>query len=194
MDDEKNVLRTFVKSGHDVRLESAPQVELPFQTLQLPVVSRQKFTSVIWPPQSIPEKSCILVSMAVGEFIAANPRASDQYWVFGPDTGPGGVMRDQRGQICGTKRLVFYSAPFGNEYSCPICAIWQPDSGYCRGCGQHLNEDWLHIAGTHLFFRNNKLIRTPVSITLPPDDAKKQVEPEAKKLRTSPPQEGDPEK
>lgn len=170
MDNEKNVIRTFAKSGRDVRLASETQIEVPFQTLGLPVVSRQKFNAVVWPTagwvadMSVPEKKWILVSMPVGEYLAAHPNEC-HHWVFGPDSGPDSVVRDQRGQICGTKRFVYYACPFGTEFACPICASWQPDFGYCRGCGQYLNEDCMHIEGTHLFFREGKFIRTPVSVS-----------------------------
>jgi len=201
VDDKKNVLRKFPKTSVDVRLQTKPQVELPFQTLGLPVVSKQTFTGIDWPMNRdllipdyvIPKGSWILVSMPVGEYLASHPDECE-HWVFGPDTGPGGAVRDQQGQIYGTKRLVFYAAPKGTKHSCCVCAAYFPGPGYCPGCGTHI-EDSFHIEGTHLFWRKGKVIRTPISVTLPPDEEapKTTTEPDAKKFRLSQEKEADPE-
>jgi len=113
VNDDKSVVRTFAKSGVDVRQKSAPQKEISFPTVGLTVVNRQIFTSVEG-LADLPDASWILVSMPVGEYFASN-RHQCKHWVFGPDTGPAAVVRDEKGQICGTKRLVFYSAPDGVE-------------------------------------------------------------------------------
>ena len=103
--------RVYAKSGKEIRVTSEEQTPLPFDALGVPVVSRQVFTSLTI-PDDIPAGSSLLVSMPVGEYFAAHPDQC-RHWVFGPDTGPDGVVRDQQGKICGTKRLVFYCAPPG---------------------------------------------------------------------------------
>jgi hypothetical protein len=104
-------LRLYAKSGKEIRVTSEEQTLLPFDALGVPVVSRQVFTSLTM-PDGIPAGSSLLVSMPVGEYFAAHPDEC-QHWIFGPDTGPHSVVCDQRGQICGTKRLVLYCGPPG---------------------------------------------------------------------------------
>jgi hypothetical protein len=196
VDDEKNILKTFPKSGRDVRLATSPQTDMPFQTLGVPVVTRQTFTSLIWPSDDMPRKSWLLVSMPVGEFLATHPEQCE-HWVFGPDTGPAAVVRDQRGQIVGTKRLVFYAAPRGTLRTCCSCSLYDfgVDPKSCPACDADIDDRMLYIAGTHLFMRQGKLIRTPKAVKLPFDGqpgleeaiiAATTFEPEAKKVRLSP--------
>jgi len=160
VDDEKKVVRKYETCDREVRLHAAEQKPMPFQTLGVPVVSRQVFDGVLWPAvdRHIEDGSWLLVSMPVGEYIAANPEAC-RHWVFGPDTGPGAVVRDQRGQIIGTKRLVFYCAPHNTMYTCPICGDHFYDRGHCPRCGEHITSEMLHVANTDLVVRGRALVR-----------------------------------
>ena len=75
--------------------------------LGIPVVPAPLFSDVVGLPSDEEFQPDILVSMPVGEFLRNHP---ERYGgaVFGPDTGPDGVVRDQRGTILGTTRLLLY--------------------------------------------------------------------------------------
>lgn len=92
-------VKTFPKAVDSLRLTSA-ETEA-FTNDGMPVVSAPKFTGVVGtlPPGPI------LVSMPVGNFLATTGRKE----VFGPDTGPESVVRDDKGQIIGCKRFVQYA-------------------------------------------------------------------------------------
>jgi hypothetical protein len=74
-----------------------------------PVYTPQIFTSV-FPrrPQLTNEQIGVIVSMPVAEWIKKKKGAKWAGNVYCADTGPEGVLRDERGVIIGTKRLVQY--------------------------------------------------------------------------------------
>jgi len=47
--------------------------------------------------------------MPVGQTVHDNDEYHPPFEVFGPDTGPDHVVRDDKGQILGTKRFIKYS-------------------------------------------------------------------------------------
>jgi hypothetical protein len=158
-DNNRNVIHTFPKTGVDARLLSDPQRGLPFQHTGVPVFSPQRFEAVLMngPADALPVVgSFVIVSLPVGEYYMRKPAA---YWVFGPDTGPEGVVRDQRGQIMGTKRLVFYAAPAGTRHQCPDCGVIQPRAGECTDCKSFIPEDAYYIENTGLRLLGDTLIR-----------------------------------
>jgi len=83
---------------HQLRLKSEPTTE--FELDGFPVISAPQFTDVDGEMPLGP----ILVSMLVGNFLADKRRN-----VYGPDTRPASVVRDEMDQIIGTKRLIKYS-------------------------------------------------------------------------------------
>lgn len=153
--------KTFAKSNVELRLTSAPQIKLPFDHTGVSVVTKQTFVGVEWPVNhGIKDSAWILVSMPVGDYFAAHPKEC-KHWVFGPDTGPEAAIRNEKGQIVGTTRLIFYAAPFGTRSSCPCCATWfeKTEYSYCPTCG-YLNSDQCHfIEGTRLLIRDSQLVR-----------------------------------
>jgi len=70
----------------------------------IPVVAAPRYTGLSGP---VPDDDRpILVSQLVGQYIATHGLRSGH--VYGPDTGPGGVVRDADGKIIGTRRFVRY--------------------------------------------------------------------------------------
>ena len=63
------------------------------------------------PPANEMNDKTVIVSMVVGNYLAANPNAisSTNTTFVGPDTGPQGVVRDDKGGILGTNRFVVYA-------------------------------------------------------------------------------------
>lgn len=171
--DGTTVLRTFPKSNLVVRLAAAPQKQVAFQTLGVPVVTRQKFVALANEEElaarvgSKKDTTLLLVSMPVGEFMASRGTISRQYWTFGPDTGPDFVVRDAIGQIVGTRRLVLYSAPSSMRYQCAACGLDCTLANYCQTCSTEIGDEWYYIEGTRLHIRSNKIIRTAVGATPP---------------------------
>lgn len=136
-------------------------LKLPFQHLGVSVVAKQSFTGVEWPVEhGIKDGAFIIVSMPIGDYFAANP-SKCQHWVFGPDTGPDAAVRDEKGQIVGTKRLIFYAAPANTPSSCPCCVTWFEKSSnpYCPTCGFSNSDQCLFIEGTRLLIRDAELVR-----------------------------------
>ena len=90
------------------RLRSEPQQKLG-EIDGVSIVSAQKFfgLDLQHSPDLNNDTSPILVSMPVGEFIANNPEVYAGS-VYGPDTSPTGVVRNEKGEIVGTRRLIRY--------------------------------------------------------------------------------------
>ena len=92
-----------------LRMKTTPVVKLPPLNDVVPVVSAPAFVSFDGPVEDMLE-STLIVSMPVGEFIRQNHDAPEFECmrVYGPDTGPDAVVRNDSGQIVGTGRLVLY--------------------------------------------------------------------------------------
>ena len=89
----------FPASGVVARALSVPQV--PAEGINgLPCVTPPEFSGA----EGIEGEEAILVSALVAP-IAAKIRAN----VFSPDTGPGSVVRSEKGEILGVKRLIRWS-------------------------------------------------------------------------------------
>ena len=108
----KEIQVTYPRSDYVLRLIQKPQTEVGPLTAPngriISVYSPQEFGDVEGLP-SYESGHCpdILVSLLVGQRLRENGA-----WpggVFGPDTGTGAV-RDEKGQIIGTKWLIQYSA------------------------------------------------------------------------------------
>ena len=88
-------------------MHSIPVVRCdPILESSIPVILAPLFTSV----EGLPGKGFlpdILVSMPVGEILRNEPETYKGA-VYGPDTGPDGVLRDDKGVIKGTFGLVLY--------------------------------------------------------------------------------------
>lgn len=114
---ELTLVGFYPKSTRTCRCVPSPVVECdPIQDGTVPVILAPSFSSVEGLP-GVKEKGVllpddgfspdILVSMPVGEILRNEP---ERYRgaVYGPDTGPDGVIRDDKGAIKGTFRLVLY--------------------------------------------------------------------------------------
>jgi len=98
----ENVIE-FPASGTIARCQTIEVDEEP--VLDLPVVS-QRFGAIEGLPE--PQKDTIyLVSMVVGQAVA-NGAYSARYDVYGPNTSPSSVIRDDKGQISAVRSLVRY--------------------------------------------------------------------------------------
>lgn len=101
--DQSNLI--VIPSTGMARLISLEQKEI--ETISgIQVVGPQNFISVEGLGDTLGDTP-ILVSMPVGEYLARNP-AFYNGPVYGPDTSPIGVVRNEKGEITGTKRLVRY--------------------------------------------------------------------------------------
>lgn len=112
-DKGENVITTFPSSGYVARLTSKPQEWVGSLQLDdgrvVPIYSPQVFQKEVegLPPLEENQRLNIIVSLVVGEHLKAIP-----FWqgaVYGPDMGKDGVVRNEAGQILGTKRLVLYT-------------------------------------------------------------------------------------
>jgi len=112
---------TIPRSSKVARVRQAPAVQCrelhseygldkPVSVMQAPV-----FLGVEWPDFEFSDFSGVVVSMVVGQAVQKMP-ASERppVAVFGPDTSPSAVIRDQEGQIKGVTRLLAYHLP-GDE-------------------------------------------------------------------------------
>ena len=109
---DASLLILYEKSGIIARMLGSPQEYLGDLDDSCPIYSPQTFDSIDpnEPPANVYSHTGIIVSMPVAEWLAKNRRGSR--WgegpVYSPDTGPEGSIRDERGRIIGTKRLVRY--------------------------------------------------------------------------------------
>lgn len=74
--------------------------------MAIPVVFQPKYTGL-----SHAVSGSIIVSMVVAQWLAPRPDVIQQLGItaiYSPDTGPQGVVRNERGEIVGTTRLVKY--------------------------------------------------------------------------------------
>lgn len=69
------------------------------------LVSKQIFTGVKGLPDDTTKP--IIIPMVVGEYLDTHP-SDYKGCYYSPDTSPEGVVRDTKGDIIGTKRLVTY--------------------------------------------------------------------------------------
>lgn len=116
------VVHTFPASGHILRLKAKEQhvVEIlvdekkeanMLEGKKIAVVEAQTFTDLEWPKDLDLEAhnvQGIIVSMPVGEWMRQR-RKDVGVAVYGVDSSPEGVVRDKKGAIVGTKRLVMYT-------------------------------------------------------------------------------------
>lgn len=102
----------FPASGNTCRCVQSPVEQcdpISISKSSIPVIQAPSFSSV----EGLPEKEeglpspDILVSMPVGEILRKEPETYEGA-VYGPDTGSDGVLRDDKGVIKGTFRLVLY--------------------------------------------------------------------------------------
>lgn len=101
---EGEVIRTYPSVGS---LRLVPKKQTMMESVDgVPVISPPEHEDI---SGDISKDSTepILVSMLVGNFLAEN---KDRYKgpVYGPDTSPDGVVRNEEGNISGCKRFVFY--------------------------------------------------------------------------------------
>lgn len=76
------------------------------QLLTIPIVTPPQYLGL-----SAHVSGAILVSQMVAEWIVRHPEAVDEMGidaVYVPDTSPAGVIRNEHGEIIGTRRLVRY--------------------------------------------------------------------------------------
>ncbi len=102
--DGKTNVMTFPQSKFIARIEQLPQKEIGRIFAKVPIVDTPAYGQVIGLPDVAGD---IIVSMDV-----AHRLCETRQWSAGkvlvPDTSPDGVVRDDNGQIVGTKRLVKY--------------------------------------------------------------------------------------
>jgi len=97
-----------------LRLANAEQVTLqPIiatadGSYAIPVVTPPCYTDLS-PEGAAGCGASIVVSTVVAEWLVAHPEAAPQVReIYVPDTGPQGVVRDDKGVIIGTRRLIKY--------------------------------------------------------------------------------------
>ena len=102
--DGKGRLVYIPTSNFVVRVEQLPQKEIGHVSdFRIPIVEAPVYGDVTGLPD---EATNIIVSLLVAQQLCEN-----KTWpcaIYVPDTSPDGVVRDDNGQIVGTKRLVKY--------------------------------------------------------------------------------------
>jgi len=116
LDANSNLIVNFPRSGQSIRLVSAPQDQLLDVQLDgsVPVVNAQKWIGIDESVEIDDDVTHLLVSMPVGYYLGNETLDSGKYgryWILGSDAGPQGAVRNEAGQIIGTRRLVFYAKP-----------------------------------------------------------------------------------
>ena len=103
---DKRIISTFKATGQTLRLKEETGKNLQNLGGTIPVVTPTKYIGLDgnYPTGDV----ILLVSQLVGEYILDNLTTIDVKGVYSPDTGPNGVVRDDKGQIIGTKRLKKY--------------------------------------------------------------------------------------
>lgn len=100
----------FEKFGREVRLQEENQM-LPVADvnhLGVPIVIAPKYGGITLTGEGAYPRGIWLVSMPVGHYLAVHPEIDAAVSVYGPDTGPHGVVRNSSGAIIGTRRFVRY--------------------------------------------------------------------------------------
>lgn len=111
--DKTEIIKTYPRSGKEIRMESAEQEQLgTLNTEKVPVFEAQFFNKCDM-RAAIELGSVFLVSMPVGQHFSTRSHYLP-YTFLGPDTSPAAVVRDDQGRILGTTRLVYY----GGSRSC----------------------------------------------------------------------------
>jgi len=116
--DETKKLIMYAKSGVVARLNTRKQAILEVLEDGCPVYEPQDFSSISpkYPPKDKFKKSMrgVIVSMPVAQWLCdTDGNGLDRVYaewgeIFCADTGPDGAIRDDKGIIIGTKRLVRY--------------------------------------------------------------------------------------
>jgi len=111
--DKNGVIANFPTSNYAPRLEQRPQQKMGVITApngtSICVFSPQKFEGVTGLPDcEYGDHPDIIVSMLVGQRLQETKQWSGA--VYGADSGPAAVVRNEKGQIQGTTRLVQYCA------------------------------------------------------------------------------------
>lgn len=101
-DDNKKLIKTFPKTGKELRLVEAPPV-LSKTEDGIPIATPPKYTGLTIP---INMDSEVLVSQLVANYLVEHNYKMKG--IYTPDTGPSGSVRSDKGEIIGTKRLIKY--------------------------------------------------------------------------------------
>lgn len=111
-DDGVSVIATFPRAETTcgpLRLVESPAVSMGYLSgTRVPVQLRTHYTGLSYEPSA----HAIIVSQLVAQYMVSRPNQPMPrrvMCIFAPDTGPSGVVRDGRGTIVGTKRLVQYA-------------------------------------------------------------------------------------
>lgn len=109
----EKIIHTFPPIAPVLRLQEDDAFKWKFTALQtegsssIPVTGPPVYIGV-----SHAVNGNILVSQLVGQYLRDHPETKKDYAigsVYVPDTGPGGVVRNDKGEIVGTKRLIKYA-------------------------------------------------------------------------------------
>ena len=107
--DDFEMVETIVKSGTFARMtqesDEILETRIKVGNRMVSVKRAPVFTEVLGLPDDLAKP--IIVSMPVGQYLQQHPEKYKGA-VFGPDTGPGGVVRDKGGQILGTRHFILY--------------------------------------------------------------------------------------
>lgn len=111
-DDGASVIATFARAETTcgpLRLLESPVVNMGcLPGTRVPVMLRTRYTGLSYEPSA----HAIIVSQRVAEYMVTRadpPMPSRVMCIFAPDTGNASVVRDCRGSIVGTKRLIQYA-------------------------------------------------------------------------------------
>jgi hypothetical protein len=106
---KQDVLVRIPVSGKAIRLTQAEQIGATSRKIdqhEVPCVSKPTFIGVTDMPPG--EDLSIVVSSLVAEFLSNSESSSKFANIYAPDTSPDGCVRNEKGEIIGTTRLVQY--------------------------------------------------------------------------------------
>lgn len=107
-EDGITVVTEIPPEKHSYRLKE-DRIPMEGNRCGIPWVSPAKYVNLEPAPTLDDRESIIIVSQFVAQWIQENNRSFFFKEVYAPDTGPTGVVRDQRtGKILGVKRLIKY--------------------------------------------------------------------------------------
>lgn len=107
-----NVVASFPPSTPILRLTQTTQSH----THEIQLVMGNNSITIASPPQYVGLSDAvsgdILVSQLVAQWLVDHPDVQKFHGItsiYSPDTGPGGVVRNEKGEIIGTKKLIKYA-------------------------------------------------------------------------------------
>jgi len=102
--DEKTILETIPSIGYARVIEEQGSPLISFGSIQ--IVSPPKYMGLDFHPTKLTKKNVIVSAIFAKEAVKVQYHHLIKF--FSPDTGPNGVVRNEKGEIIGTKQLIYW--------------------------------------------------------------------------------------